>query len=104
MNDEDEYNENDLNDEINRIEYEMNIVKPDGQIRTEFIETTNAENIKSLIKSLTIAHGLLKKYTGIINIQQANIIALYDRSVIQYRIIIGLSVVVFGLLIKTIIG
>lgn len=101
---EENYNQDDLNEEINRIEYEMNFVDSDGNIRTSVVESTNAENIKSIIKSLTIAHGLLKKYSGILNIQQANIMALYNRSVLHTRLIIGLSVVIVGLLAKIIIG
>lgn len=97
-----EFDDNELQNEIDKIEYEMNAVSPEGDLRNEFIESQNAENIKKLILSLEVAHKLLKKHAQIITIQQLNTNALYDESQIHKKILIGMSILIVALGIKTI--
>ena len=80
----------------------MNAVSPEGDLRNEFIEAQNAENIKKLILSLEVAHKLLKKHAQIITIQQLNTNALYDESQRHKKILIGMSILIVALGIKTI--
>lgn len=98
----DEFGNNELHNEIKKIEYEMNAISPEGELRNEFIETQNAENIKKLILSLEVAHKLLKKHAQIITIQQLNTNALYDESQRHKKILIGMSILIVALGIKTI--
>lgn len=95
-----EFDDNELQNEIDKIEYEMNAVSPEGDLRNEFIEAQNAENIKKLILSLEVAHKLLKKHAQIITIQQLNIGALYQRSELYKKTLIGMSVCIVGLFVK----
>lgn len=97
-----EFDDNELQNEIDKIEYEMNAVSPEGDLRNEFIESQNAENIKKLILSLEVAHKLLKKHAQIITIQQLNTNALYDESQRHKKILIGMSILIVALGIKTI--
>lgn len=97
-----EFDDNELQNEIDKIEYEMNAVSPEGDLRNEFIESQNAENIKKLILSLEVAHKLLKKHAQIITIQQLNTNALYDESQRHKKILIGMSILIVALAIKTI--
>ena len=97
-----EFEDSELQNEIDKIEYEMNAVSPEGDLRNEFIESQNAENIKKLIISLEVAHTLLKKHAQIISIQQLNTNALYDESQRHKKILIGMSILIVALGIKTI--
>lgn len=97
-----EFDDSELQNEIDKIEYEMNAVSPEGDLRNEFIESQNAENIKKLILSLEVAHKLLKKHAQIITIQQLNTNALYDESQRHKKILIGMSILIVALGIKTI--
>lgn len=97
-----EFDDNELQNEIDKIEYEMNAVSPEGDLRNEFIESQNAENIKKLILSLEVAHKLLKKHAQIITIQQLNTNALYDESQRHKKILIAMSILIIALGIKTI--
>ena len=97
-----EFDDSELQNEIDKIEYEMNAVSPEGDLRNEFIESQNAENIKKLILSLEVAHKLLKKHAQIITIQQLNTNALYDESQRHKKILIGMSILIVALAIKTI--
>ena len=97
-----EFDDSELQNEIDKIEYEMNAVSPEGDLRNEFIESQNTENIKKLILSLEVAHKLLKKHAQIITIQQLNTNALYDESQRHKKILIGMSILIVALGIKTI--
>jgi hypothetical protein len=97
-----EFDDSELQNEIDKIEYEMNAVSPEGDLRNEFIESQNAENIKKLILSLEVAHKLLKKHAQIITIQQLNTNALYDESQRHKKILIAMSILIIALGIKTI--
>lgn len=98
-----EFDDSELQNEIDKIEYEMNAVSPEGEIRNEFIESQNAENIKKLILSLEVAHKLLKKHAQIITIQHLNISALYDETQKYKKILIGMSIFIVGLTVKSIL-
>ena len=98
----DMFDDSELQNEIDKIEYEMNAVSPEGDLRNEFIESQNAENIKKLILSLEVAHKLLKKHAQIITIQQLNTNALYDESQRHKKILIAMSILIIALGIKTI--
>lgn len=98
-----EFDDRELQNEIDKIEYEMNAVSPEGEIRNEFIESQNAENIKKLILSLEVAHKLLKKHAQIITIQHLNISALYDETQKYKKILIGMSIFIVGLTVKSIL-
>ena len=97
-----EFDDSELQNEIDKIEYEMNAVSPEGDLRNEFIESQNAENIKKLILSLEVAHKLLTKHAQIITIQQLNTNALYDESQRHKKILIAMSILIIALGIKTI--
>lgn len=97
-----ELDDSNLQNEIEKIEYEMNAISPDGDIRNEFIEARNAENIKKLIMSLEVAHKLIKQHAKIHLIQHANITALYASQQKQKKILIGMGICIVGLAIKTI--
>lgn len=97
-----EFEDSELQNEIDKIEYEMNAVSPEGDLRNEFIESQNAENIKKLIISLEVAHTLLKKHAQIISIQQLNTGALYQRIELYKKTLIGISVCIVGLFVKVV--
>lgn len=97
-----EFDDSELHSEIEKIEYEMNAVSSDGELRNEFIEGRNTENIKKLIMSLEVAHKLLKRHAQILTLQQMNTVALYNRTEQYKKILIGMSIVIVGLSVKTI--
>lgn len=97
-----ELDNSNLQNEIDKIEYEMNAISSEGDVRNEFIEARNAENIKKLIMSLEVAHKLIKQHAQIHLIQHANINALYKKQQTQKKILIGMSICIVGLAVKTI--
>jgi hypothetical protein len=96
----DMFDDSELLNEIDKIEYEMNALSSGGELRNEFIESRNAENISKIIQSLEIAHKLVKRHAQIVTIQQLNTAALYNQSEKHKKILIGMSIVIVGLCVK----
>lgn len=94
------FDDSELHNEIDKIEYEMNALSSGGELRNEFIESRNAENIKKIIQSLEIAHKLLKRHAQIVTIQQLNTTALYNQAERHKKILIGMSIVIVALCVK----
>lgn len=65
--------EEDLNTEINRLEFDMNAHSPDGELKLEFIVAKNSEHVSKVIDKVLALDAM-------INAQRTILIALVDNN------------------------